>query len=55
MVDGHRQMLNAIVIARGDCKEKQLCALLDELRPTVEEHLRAAQQLRGPQAMGRTK
>jgi predicted outer membrane protein len=55
MVDGHRKMLNAIVVARGDCREKQLCALLDELRPTVEEHLRAAQQLRGPQAMGRSK
>lgn len=55
MVDGHRKMLNAIVVARGDCREKQLCSLLDELRPMVEEHLRAAQQLRGPQAMGRTK
>jgi putative membrane protein len=55
MVTGHRQLLNGIVVARGDCREKQLCALLDDLRPVVEEHLRAALQLRGAQAMGRTK
>jgi putative membrane protein len=55
MVDGHRKALNLIDAARAGCNEQQLCSLLDEARPVVESHLRAAQQLRGPQAMGRSK
>lgn len=55
MVDGHRRALAMIDSERSGCDEKQLCSLLDELRPVIQSHLRAAQQLRGPQAMGRSK
>ena len=39
---------------RQDCKDQDVCSLIDALLPQLQKHAQVADQLKGPAAMGRT-
>lgn len=54
MVDGHQHVIEMVKSARASCKDRDVCNLLDEMLPTLQKHLRAAEDLKMPAAQGRT-
>jgi putative membrane protein len=54
MVDGHKHVIDMVKSARANCKDRDVCNLLDEMLPTLQKHERAAEDLRMPAAQGRT-
>jgi putative membrane protein len=54
MIDGHKHVIDMVKSARASCKDRDVCNLLDEMLPTLQKHLRAAEDLKAPAAQGRT-
>ena len=53
MVKGHDKVIHLAQMWKQDCKDKDVCALIDELMPKLQEHRQMAEKLRGPMAQGR--
>jgi predicted outer membrane protein len=53
MVNGHRHVIAMTQNFRQNCKDQDVCNLIDQLTPKLQQHLQTAEQLRGPAAQGR--
>jgi len=53
MITGHQKLTSLAQAWRQDCKDKDVCNLINAQLPTLQQHQRMAEQLRGPQAQGR--
>ena len=53
MVEGHQHVIDMVKSARASCKDAEVCSMLDQLIPTLQHHLKAAEDLRQPAAQGR--
>lgn len=49
----HRKVILLAQAWKQDCKDKDVCNLIDAQLPTLQQHLQMAEQLRGPVAQGR--
>jgi len=54
MAMGHRKVISLAQAWKQDCKDKDVCNLIDSLLPTLQQHLQMAERLRAPAAQGRT-
>lgn len=54
MVDDHRKDIAMVKAWRASSKDAELSSLFDEMLPTLQQHQRAAEQLKLPAAQGRT-
>jgi predicted outer membrane protein len=53
MITGHQKLTSLAQAWTQDCKDKDVCNLINAQLPTLQQHERMAEQLRGPQAQGR--
>ena len=53
MAMDHRKVISLAQAWKQDCKDRDVCSLIDSLLPTLQQHLTMAEQLRGPPAQGR--
>ena len=51
---GHKRVISMAKAWRQDCKDQDVCSLIDTLLPQLQKHAQVADQLKGPAAMGRT-
>ena len=51
---GHKRVISMAKAWRQDCKDQDVCSLIDTLLPQLQKHAEMADQLKGPAAMGRT-
>jgi predicted outer membrane protein len=49
----HKRVISLAQTWRQDCKDQDVCNLIDSLMPKLQQHERTAEQLRGPTAQGR--
>ena len=54
MAMGHRKVISLAQTWKQNCKDQDVCNLIDSMLPTLQQHLKTAEQLRGPVAQGRT-
>ena len=50
---GHKKVISMAQTWRQDCKDQDVCSLLDALMPKLQQHAQMADQLKGPAPMGR--
>jgi predicted outer membrane protein len=50
----HKRVISMAQNWRQDCKDQDVCNLIDTLMPKLQQHEQMANQLRGPTAQGRT-
>jgi predicted outer membrane protein len=50
----HKRMISMAQSWKQDCKDQDVCSLIDGLLPKLQQHAQMADQLRGPAAQGRT-
>ena len=53
MVMGHKHVIEMAQAWKQNCKDKDVCALIDSLMPKLQQHLSMAEQIRGPMPQGR--
>jgi putative membrane protein len=53
MAMAHRKVISMAQAWKQDCKDRDVCSLIDSTLPTLQQHQAMAEQLRGPQAQGR--
>ncbi|HWT85084.1 MAG TPA: DUF4142 domain-containing protein [Myxococcales bacterium] len=51
---GHKRVISMVQAWRQDCRDQDVCNLIDTLLPQLQKHAEMADQLKGPAAMGRT-
>jgi len=51
---GHKRVISMAQAWRQDCRDQDVCNLIDTLLPQLQKHAEMADQLKGPAAMGRT-
>jgi len=54
MSTGHKRVISMVQAWRQDCRDQDVCNLIDTLLPQLQKHAEMADQLKGPAAMGRT-
>ena len=54
MYKGHDRVIQMAQMWKQNCKDQDVCALIDELMPALQKHRQMAEQLRGPMPQGRT-
>jgi predicted outer membrane protein len=54
MAQGHRRVIEMAKGWKANCKDQDVCALIDALMPKLQQHLQMAEKLRGPLPQGRT-
>jgi putative membrane protein len=50
----HRRVISMAQNWRSDCKDQDVCGLIDTMLPKLQQHQQMADQLKGPAAQGRT-
>jgi len=50
---GHKRLISLAQAWRQDCKDQDVCSLIDALMPKLQQHAQMADQLKGPAPMGR--
>jgi len=50
---GHKRLISMAQAWRQDCKDQDVCSLIDALMPKLQQHAQTADQLKGPVPMGR--
>ena len=50
----HKRVISMAQTWRQDCKDQDVCNLIDTLMPKLQQHAQMADQLKGPTAQGRT-
>ena len=53
MAMAHRKVISMAQAWKQDCKDRDVCSLIDSTLPTLQQHQAMVEQLRGPQAQGR--
>ena len=53
MADGHKRVIDMVQTAKASCRDQDVCSMLDDLIPTLQRHLKAAEDLKMPAAQGR--
>jgi putative membrane protein len=53
MAQGHRHLIEMAKGWTSNCKDQDVCALIDTLMPKLQQHLQMAEKLRGPLPQGR--
>jgi len=54
MIAGHKKVISLAQAWTQDCKDKDVCNLINAQLPTLQQHERMAEQLHGPMPQGRT-
>jgi len=54
MAKGHQKVISLAKAWTQDCKDKDVCNLIDSLLPTLQRHEQMAERLRAPAVQGRT-
>jgi predicted outer membrane protein len=49
----HHKVISLAQAWKQDCKDRDVCSLIDSQLPTLQQHQNMAEQLRGPAAQGR--
>ena len=53
MAKGHQKVIALAQTWKQNCKDQDVCNLIDSLLPTLQQHLQMAERLRTPAAQGR--
>jgi putative membrane protein len=54
MATAHRRVISLAQTWKQNCKDQDVCNLIDSMLPTLERHQQMAEQLKAPAAQGRT-